>query len=132
MNITDNNICLAYLFIYLKFIYFNWRLITLKYCMGFAIHQHESTTGVHVFPILNPPSTSLPVPSLCIIPVHQPQASCILHRIERDTCTPYVWLLNYTEGIIFINYQEDKFKRKYYGDLSQGCKNFSISTNQTL
>ena len=30
-----------YLFIYLKykFIYFNWRLISLKYCIGFAIHQ---------------------------------------------------------------------------------------------
>ena len=43
-----------------KFIYFNWRLITLQYCICFAIHQHESAMSVHLCPILKP----LPPPSL--------------------------------------------------------------------
>ena len=53
---------------------------TLHNCISFAKYQKESTTGIHVFPILNPPPSSLPIPSLWAVPVHQPQASSIVHR----------------------------------------------------
>ena len=50
------------------FIYF-----TLQYCIGFAIHWLESAMGVLVFSILNPPSTSLPIPSLWVTQCTNPE-----------------------------------------------------------
>ena len=62
------------------FFFYFFYFLTLQYCMGFAIYQHESATGIHVSPILNPPPSSLCIPSLWVVPVHQPQASSIVHR----------------------------------------------------
>ena len=58
-----------YLFIYFYFTILYW------FCHTSTCIRH----GCNVFPILNPPPTSLRIPSLWGIPVHQPQASCILY-----------------------------------------------------
>ena len=36
--------------------------------MGSAVHQHESATGIRVSPHPEPPATSLPTPSLWVVP----------------------------------------------------------------
>ena len=74
-----NYITLLALFIFF-YIFILFYFLTLQYCIGFAIYHNESSTGKHVFPILNPSPSSLPIPSLWAVPVHQPQASSIVHQ----------------------------------------------------
>ena len=108
-----------------KFIYFNWRLITLQYCIGFAIHQHESAMGVYVFPILNPPPTYLPIPSLWVIPVHQPQASCIMHRTWTGDSF-HIWYYTCFNAI-FPNHPTLALSHRVQKTVLYICVSFAVS-----
>ena len=78
MKIVEKELCRYFLFVC-----FNWRLITLQYCGGFAIHSQLSAMGVHVSSILNTPSHLPPHP----IPQGHPSApalSTLSHASNLD------------------------------------------------
>ena len=81
-----------------------------------------------MFPILNPPPTSLAVPSLWVIPVHQPQASCILEDEMLDWSTHMVmvakqggrWWGKKTKGFHYTLH-----KYKFHVDKKCNCQDKS-------
>ena len=93
--------------------------LTLQYCIGFVIYQNESATGIHVFPILNPPPSSLLVPSLWVIPVHQPQESSIVHRTKSTSrynsewCEELLLKLLHLLCIFILTKHRDSNQREY-------------------
>ena len=56
------------LYIFFKILFY---FKTLQYCISFAKYRNVSATGIPVFPILNLPPSSLPIPSFWVVPVHQ-------------------------------------------------------------
>ena len=85
--------CELFFFKFLFLLYF-----TLQYCIGFAIHWHESTTGVQAFLNMNPPPTSLPTtksPLDCkeTQPVNPKgdQSWVFIGKTDAEAETPILW-----------------------------------------
>ena len=90
-------------FFFNSFLFLLFYFLTLQYCIGFAIYQHEFATGIHVVPILNPPPSSFPIPFLWVDPVHQPQASSIVHRTWTGVSF-HIWYYTCFNAIILSEY----------------------------
>ena len=94
--------------------------LTLQYCIGFAIYQNESATGIHGFPILNPPPSSLPIPFLWIVPMHQPKHPVLC--IEPGLVTHFIYDITHISmpfsQIILPSPSPIESKRLFYTSVS--------------
>ena len=106
---------------YLLKLFFIFYFLTLQYCIGFAIYQHESTTGIHVFPILNPPPSSLPIASFWVVPLHQPQASSIVHRTWTGDSF-HIWYYTCFNAILPNHHQDHYTSATIWSDHSGSPK----------
>ena len=108
-------------------IYFNWRLITLQYCIGFSIHQHESATGVHVLPILNPPPSSNHPSgsSQCTSPKHP--VSCIEPGLAIRFIYDIIHVSMPFSQIIPPSPSPTESKRLFYTSVSFGVSHTGLS-----
>ena len=103
---------------------------TLQYCIGFATHQHESAAGIHMFPILNPPPFSLPVPSLWVVSVHQPQASSIMYQIWTGNSF-HIWYYTCFNAIL-PDHPTLSLSHRVQKTVLYICVSFAVSHSFTL
>ena len=104
--------------------YFNWMIIALQYCSGFAIHSHESTMGVHVFHILKPSPKSLPIQPAasfqCTSPEHP--VSCIKPGLAIYFTYDYIHV-----SMLFSNHPTLAFSNRVQKSVIYICVSSAVS-----
>ena len=119
---AQSHLCFIFLIIIINFFF------TLQYHISFAIHQHASATGVHVFPILNPSPPSPYHPSgssQCTSPKHP--VSCIKPGLAIHFLYDIIHVSMPFSQIIPPSPSSTESKRLFYTSVSfllshiQGC-----------
>ena len=77
------------------------------------------------FPTLNPPPSSLPIPSLWVVPVHQPQASSIVHRTWTGNSF-HTWYYTYFNAIV-PNLPTLSLSHRVHKTVLYICVSFAVS-----
>ena len=104
----------------LIFFFFNFTILY-WFCHTSTCIRH----GCTCVPNPEPPPTCLPIPSLWVIPVHQPQASCILHR----TWTGDLFLILYYTcfNAILANHRTLSLSHRVQKTVLYICVSFAVS-----
>ena len=107
----------SWIFYFLKFIYFNWKLITLQYCTGFCNTLTWISHGCTCVPHFEPPSHLPPHPILQGHP-SPPALSALSHALNLDW-----WCISH---MIMYMFQCYSIKSSYPRPLPQSPKACSL------
>ena len=91
----------------------------------FAIHWHESAKCIYVPPILNTPLTSLPIPSLWVVPVQQLWVPCFMHQAWTGQIF-HIWQYTCFNAVL-SNYPTLTFSHRVKKSVLYICVCFAVS-----
>ena len=100
---------------------------TLKYCIGFATHLHESAMSVHMFPIPNPSPTRPPRHTHTIAPGHSSApAPSILHPASNPDWQFISYMILYCFNAILPNHPTLALSHRVQKTVLYICVSFAV------